>query len=125
MKVLFTSHLPPHIAHEIPLLALDKLLENSGIETAFLAPSSEHEFLRRMGAQVLNVDHIGFRTEMEAYGEFAPDVVIDDASFTTGFATTLSKIPRIAIPARFRATRVTVTACEPPMCRRLFSRCRM
>jgi hypothetical protein len=97
MKVLFTSHLPPHIAHEIPLLALDKLLENSGIETAFLAPSSEHEFLRRMGAQVLNVDHIGFRTEMEAYGEFAPDVVIDDASFTTGFATTLSKIPRIAI----------------------------
>ncbi|HEY0601399.1 MAG TPA: hypothetical protein VGD58_00745 [Herpetosiphonaceae bacterium] len=97
MKVLFTSHLPPHIAHEIPLLALDTLARNAGIETAFLAPRSEHEFLRRMGAQVLDVDHIGFRTEMEAYGDFAPDVVIDDASFTTGFATAFSKIPRIAI----------------------------
>ncbi|HEX6290699.1 MAG TPA: nucleotide disphospho-sugar-binding domain-containing protein [Herpetosiphonaceae bacterium] len=97
MRVLFTSHLPPHIAHEIPLLALDNLLKDTSIETAFLVPRSEHEFLKRLGARVLNVDHIGFRTEMEAYGEFSPDVVIDDASFTTGFATTLSKIPRIAI----------------------------
>jgi hypothetical protein len=101
MKVLFVP-LPGVLSHTIPLLALNKKLSGSPIETAFLAPQNSHHVLRQLGVGVLPIDHRGtgrnaFRSEMKAYGRFSPDVVVDDASLTTGFATALAGVPRVTI----------------------------
>lgn len=102
MRVLFVPMPEGGPAHLIPLLALNKMLSGSAIETAFLLGRASHELLRQMGVNVLDIDHLdfaknGFRTELRAYHKFAPDVVVDDASLTTGYATTMMKIPRVAI----------------------------
>jgi hypothetical protein len=48
---------------------------------------------------VLDIDYYQgkFRKELTAYGRFSPDVVIDDTNPTTGFTTTLAKLPRVTI----------------------------
>lgn len=97
MKVLFVPYHGGPISHGIPLLALDRMLDDTDIETSFLIPGLAHQKMRDVGASVLNIDHYGFRTEMEAYGYFRPDVVVDDTSITTGYASALARLPRIAI----------------------------
>lgn len=101
MKVLFVPH-PGILAHTIPLLALNKRLSGSNVETAFLAPQNFHRILKQLGVNVLPIDHglsgaNSFRSEMEAYGDYSPDVVVDDASLATGFATALKGVPRVTI----------------------------
>jgi hypothetical protein len=102
MKVLFVPLPEGGAAHLIPLLALNKMLAKSSIETAFLVPGSMHAFLRQFGVNVVDIDnqkylHNGFRSEMRAYKKFSPDVVVDDANPSTGFATSLAKVARVAI----------------------------
>ena len=102
MKILFVPMPEGGLSHLIPLLALKSMIETSSIQSAFLASKSLHPFLKNAQANVLHIDHKsvkenGFRTEMQAYGIYQPDVVIDDTSLTTGIATTLSGIPRITI----------------------------
>lgn len=102
MKVLFTLLYAGGLAHLNPLIALDAQCRERGIETAFLVPKFRHKFLRSYGLNVLDIDHqsaenMGFRTEMQAYGKFSPDVVIDDASLTTYFAAKFYQLPRISI----------------------------
>ena len=102
MKVLFTLLHAGGLAHLNPLIALDSLCKRAGIKTAFLVPKFRHSLLKNYGLDVVSIDHKdaannGFRTEMQAYGKFRPDVVIDDASLTTYFATKVCNIPRIAI----------------------------
>lgn len=101
MRVLFVP-LPGVIAHTIPLLALNRRLSGSSVETAFLAPQNLHRPLAQLNVKVLPVNHLGinengFRTEMKAYGRFSPDVVVDDASLSTGFATAVTGVPRVTI----------------------------
>jgi UDP:flavonoid glycosyltransferase YjiC (YdhE family) len=100
MKVLFIPHTSA-LSHIIPLLALDRMLAGSRIETAFLAPQRVHALLKNVGANALPDNHNGFmtgvRTEVLAYRKFAPDVVVDDTSVSTGFATALTGVPRITI----------------------------
>jgi len=97
MRVLFVPMLEGGLAHLLPLLALNKMLNGTSAEAAFLVPRYQHEIIRQSGVQVLDVDHTGFRTELPTYKKFAPDVVVDDASLTTGAATTLARKPRVAI----------------------------
>jgi UDP:flavonoid glycosyltransferase YjiC (YdhE family) len=97
MRVLFIPYQGGPISHGIPLLALKKRLRDASIQTAFLAPRPFHDELRRFGAELLDIDYSGFRTEMMAYGEFAPDVVVDDMSITTGYACALSGVPRVTV----------------------------
>lgn len=97
MKVLFVPCHTGGVAHQIPLLALDQMVRDSSIETAFLLPASFHRMLKQAGARVLPVDHNSFRTEMLAYSKFMPDVVVDDLSYFTGFATGLEKLPHVSI----------------------------
>lgn len=96
MRVLFVPSCNGGLAHQIPLLALNRKLDAS-FETAFLLPRKMHQTLSIAGINILDIDHTGFRTEMFAYGQFSPDVVVDDCSITTGFATTLKRVPRVTI----------------------------
>ena len=103
MKVLFVPLPEGGAAHLIPLLALNQLLANTKIETAFLVPRSMQEFLRQFGVQVVDIDNRrytqnGLRTEMRAYKKFNPDVVVDDANPGTGLASALARVPRVASP---------------------------
>lgn len=102
MRVLFIPQAEGGPAHIIPLMALNAMLKRPVFETAFLVPRFIHKFLRQFGANVLDVDQQGwdtngFRSELRAYKLFSPDVVVDDASLTTLFATAFSKVPRVAI----------------------------
>jgi UDP:flavonoid glycosyltransferase YjiC (YdhE family) len=97
MKVLFIPMPGGGAAHLLPLLALNKMLEHTSVETAFLVPRKRHEMLRQSGVNVLDIDHAGFRSEIPAYKRFRPDVVVDDASMTTGAATLFTGMPRLAI----------------------------
>jgi hypothetical protein len=97
MKVLFVPYCGGVISHEIPLVALDRMLSNTSVETAFLASPVSHRLLGALGSKVLSIDHANFRTEMMAYGKYAPDVVVDDGSYTTGIATTMSGLPRVSV----------------------------
>lgn len=97
MKVLFIPYHLGTISHGVPLIALGNMLKDASIEKAFLFPKKVHKAADRWGIRLLDIDHTGFRTEMQAYGLFAPDVVVDDNSFFTGFATRLERLPRITI----------------------------
>ena len=97
MKVLFVPMLGGWLSHLLPLMALNKILANTSIETAFLVPREQHAMLRERGVPILDIDHNGFRTEIPAYKKYAPDVVMDDASLSTGAATLFTGVPRVAI----------------------------
>ena len=97
MKVLFVPMMKGGLSHLLPLMALNKMLANTSIETAFLVPGEQHAMLKERGVPFLNIDHNGFRTEIPAYKKFAPDVVVDDASLTTAAATLFTGMPRVAI----------------------------
>ena len=97
MKVLFVPMLQGGLSHLLPLMALNKMLAGTAIETAFLVPSDQHLLLKERGVPILSIDHKGFRTEIPAYKKFAPDVVVDDASLSTGAATLFTGVPRVAI----------------------------
>ncbi len=102
MKVLFTLLYRGGLAHLNPLISLHQQCQKQNIETAFLVPKFRQGFLRQFGLNVLDIDHqppekMGFRTELQAYGRYKPDVVIDDMSMTTSFATQVSNLPRITI----------------------------
>jgi UDP:flavonoid glycosyltransferase YjiC (YdhE family) len=96
MKVLFVP-LNEVLSHVIPLLALNRKLIGSNVETAFIMPRAGHRLFRQTGVNVLDIDHRGLRTEMVAYGRFSPDVVVDDLSLSTGYATALTGVPRVTI----------------------------
>jgi len=96
MKVLFVP-LNEVLSHVIPLLALNRKLVGSNIETGFIMPRAGHRLFRQTGVNVLDIDHTGLRTEMVAYGQFSPDIVVDDLSLSTGYATALSGMPRVTI----------------------------
>ena len=97
MKVLFVPMLQGGLSHLLPLVALNKMLANTSVETAFLVPRQQHAMLKERGVPILNIDHNGFRTEIPAYKKFAPDVVVDDASLSTGAASLFTGVPRVAI----------------------------
>ena len=97
MKVLFVPMMAGGLSHLLPLMALNKMLANTSVETAFLVPRQQHALLRAGGIEILDIDHQGFRSEIPAYKKFAPDVVVDDASLSTGAATLFTGVPRIAI----------------------------
>ena len=97
MKVLFVPMLQGGLSHLLPLVALNKMLANTSIETAFLVPRQQHAMLREKGIVILDIDHNGFRTEIPAYKKYVPDVVVDDASLTTAAATLFTGVPRVAI----------------------------
>lgn len=95
MKVLFIAW--PLIGHYIPLLSLNARLRGSGVETAFLVPGPFQGLLRLAGANVLKTQFGGLSEELQAYREFAPDVVVDDGGIWTGHATRLTKVKRVAL----------------------------
>jgi hypothetical protein len=97
MRVLFVPHHTATIPHGIPLLALNQKRLDPSVETTFLLPRPFHTIRRAMGVNVLDIDHQGLRTEMQAYGTYKPDVVVDDCSLSTGYAAALSGIPRVTI----------------------------
>ena len=97
MRVLFLPCVTSVPSHLIPLLALNRMVKDQRIETAFLVSRVSRDYLRQMGTEVLDIDHKDFRTEMQAIGEFSPDVIVDDMSLTTMFTTLLSKTPRVTI----------------------------
>lgn len=106
MRVLFVPVLGGLLGHVIPLLALDRSLRGTGVETAFLLPRYIHEFARKLGVRVLDYDYTyedwvfnskTLRNELAAYGEFKPDVVLDDNNFTTGVASSLTGLPRVTV----------------------------
>src|SRR5262249_26023457 len=100
MKVLFIP-CSGAISHIIPLLVLYRMLSGTIAEGVFLAVGRMHPLLKKLGFNVLDIDHNGYytgiRTEIMAYQRYKPDVVVDDASVTTGYATRLTGIPRVAI----------------------------
>lgn len=97
IRVLLVPH-KTGLAHTIPLVALDRMLRERGVETAFQVAPIIHGAVKRMGVRILPVEHRGtIQSELNAYRDFEPDVVIDDCSPTTGFATGVWGVPRITI----------------------------
>jgi hypothetical protein len=113
MKVLFVPLPGGPLGHLIPLLSLNKKLADSAVETAFLVPRRLHKYLDALGVGVVDIDYRipyrpkgafsgtydprPFRLEVEAYGRFCPDVVLDDTNPTTYYATALTGMTRITI----------------------------
>src|SRR5215211_9349476 len=97
MRVLFVPMLQGGLSHLLPLVALNERLANTSVETAFLVPRQQHALLRERGVPILEIDHNGFRSEIPAYKKYKPDVVVDDASLSTGAATLFTGVPRVAI----------------------------
>lgn len=97
MRVLLVPFHDGGVAHAIPLMALQRRLGDT-CETTFLLPATGHDAFRTAGLRVLDIDHDGsLRTELAAYRLFAPDVVLDDNSLSTGFASTLARLPRVTV----------------------------
>jgi UDP:flavonoid glycosyltransferase YjiC (YdhE family) len=102
IKVLFIPF-EGTVSHTIPLIALSRMIKTKSIKTAFLLPRRVHQFAAKLGLNVLDIDYEAgkdknaFRTELRAYNLFSPDVVIDDTSFITGYATALTGLPRVTI----------------------------
>jgi UDP:flavonoid glycosyltransferase YjiC (YdhE family) len=85
------------LSHVITLLALWRLLPAS-FESAFLLSAPEQHHRRVKNMRVLPIDHRGLlQTELSAYRQFKPHVVVDDTSLTTGFATIEAGIPRVTL----------------------------
>lgn len=101
VRVLFVPATMP--SHIIPLIALARQLNKELYEAAFLVPAIYHNYVRSLGFTVLNIDrHLADRTmpEMMAIGQFQPDVIVDDTSYTTAYATKMARLPRISIVRR-------------------------
>jgi hypothetical protein len=97
IRVLLVPH-KTGLAHTIPLVALHRMLRERGVETAFQVAPIIHDAVKRMGVRILPVEHRGtIQSELNAYRDFEPDVVIDDCSPTTGFAAGVWGVPRITI----------------------------
>lgn len=110
MKVLFIPFIGGPPGHLIPLLALHRKLRDSDVESAFLVHKGIKRLVERVGVQTLDFDYIGsigarsrgydpapFRIEVQAYGRFKPDVVVEDTNPTTYFAATMTGKPWISI----------------------------
>ncbi|HEV3199361.1 MAG TPA: nucleotide disphospho-sugar-binding domain-containing protein [Bryobacteraceae bacterium] len=97
MRVLFVPNALVVASHGVPLLALNMRSAGHSIETAFLLPRGFHGVRHNFDIDVLDIDHDGFRTEMQAYGKFRPDVVVDDCSLSTGHAAAFARIPRVTV----------------------------
>jgi hypothetical protein len=97
MKLLFIPCRIGVISHGIPLLALARMLPDSSVEKSFLLPRPFHKVMTRLGANVLDIDYNGFRSELAAYSRFCPDIVVDDCNADTGIATALTGVRRITI----------------------------
>jgi UDP:flavonoid glycosyltransferase YjiC (YdhE family) len=84
----------------VPLIVLARAARRADptITTALLLPRRFHHFRAAAGVAVLDVDHQNvLRTELEGYAQFAPDLVVDDYSPSTYFATQIHGIPRVTI----------------------------
>ena len=98
MRILYVPCHEGGSSHHIPLLALHQLSHSPSKEMAFLIPRLFHEFFKRNGIPFLDIDYDGaLHSEIAAYKEYHPDVVVDDWSLSTAFATRLMEIPRITI----------------------------
>jgi hypothetical protein len=98
MKILYVPFHEGGVSHQIPLLALQRLVSDPSIQVTFLLPRIFHEFFRKNGLDYFDLDYDGsVHTEVEAYRKYRPDVVVDDWSLSTGFATSLTGVPRVTI----------------------------
>ena len=98
MRILYVPCHEGGSSHHIPLLALDALSRGESKEKAFLIPRLFHQFFNRNGIPFLDIDYDGsLHSEIEAYKKYRPDLVVDDWSLSTGFATSLMNVPRITI----------------------------
>lgn len=154
IRVLF---LPPFFgfpSHFIPLVKLYQQLAADDYEAGFLLPRSAPEdiaALRKSGLDEslcyyysreflasFNVPVIGVRqqfsvvSELAAYKEFAPDVLIDDSNPITALARQAARIPRLTIarngifshadtPSRYRHSLDTIMATLREPGRSIFS----
>jgi UDP:flavonoid glycosyltransferase YjiC (YdhE family) len=98
MRILYVPFHEGSISHQIPLLALNRLMRHCSVDYAFLLPKLFHEYFDRNQVSFLNLDYDGsVHREIEAYRKYRPDVVVDDWSLSTGFATSIAGIPRVTI----------------------------
>ena len=93
MKVLFVPMMAGGLSHLLPLMALNKMLANTSIETAFLCPDEQHAMLRERGVPILDIDHKGFRSEIPAYKSLRP-MSSSTTPVSTGAATLFTGVPR-------------------------------
>ncbi|HEV2147875.1 MAG TPA: hypothetical protein VGR37_10775 [Longimicrobiaceae bacterium] len=105
MKVLFVPWRNGGLSHLIPLVALHRMLRARSVETAFLLSDDwpkklgeKNRILQQLDIPVLPIDYCNLiRSELRAYREFVPDVVVDDCSLTTGYASKRYGMPRVSI----------------------------
>lgn len=96
--MLFVPYHKGGFSHLIPLVALDRMLRGGSHRTAFLLPPDLAAYGTMLGVSVLPIQHQGhLYSELKAYRDFSPDVVVDDCSITTLHASTLEGIPRVTI----------------------------
>lgn len=102
IKILFVPHPGGGPSHLIPLVALFKMLEaGEDIQASFflskelkvysdILESNRVEYLDIHNARTIS-------SELSAYSKYEPDIVIDDTSFSTGYAVQMHPVSRITI----------------------------
>lgn len=102
MRVLLIPHPLGGVSHLIPLVRLYTRL-GRGTKSAFFlsAATKEHqgEYLREVfGVEILKTSHnYTISSELAAYSEFNPDVVIDDTNLVTAYARQIRPVPRVTV----------------------------
>ena len=97
--------MPCHIggyAHIIPLIVLSCMLDDRSFEKVFFlskhAKDHYEPFYQKYNIRVSRVDADGtILAAAKACEAFAPDVIVDDFSYTAGFLRQLNGLPRVTI----------------------------
>jgi len=102
MRVLFIPHPMGGVSHLIPLVSLHRQLDGS-IESAFFlseaAKQQQGNLLQRgFGLNLLRTHHnYTISSELAAYAEFQPSIIVDDTNLVTAYARQIKPLPRVTI----------------------------
>lgn len=102
MRVLFIPHPMGGISHLIPLVRLYTQLDRK-VESAFFLsePMKQQQgalLKRAFGLNLLRASHAyTISSELAAYAEFNPSIVIDDTNLVTAYARQIKPLPRVTI----------------------------
>ena len=102
MKVLFILHLEDAASHLIPLIALNKKIEEAGIQTAYILYRNSirayRYALQQFDLKTLSLDHkCRISSELPAYIGFSQKMIVDDTSLVIEYAIQKYPIVRITI----------------------------
>jgi UDP:flavonoid glycosyltransferase YjiC (YdhE family) len=102
LRVLFIPHPLGGISHLIPLINLYRQLKGKVESAFFLAEPTKQQqgklLTAAFGLNILRTNHnYTISSELAAYSEFDPSIVVDDTNLVTAYARQIRPLPRVTI----------------------------